>query len=147
MESTVGALLLATRPSYVPCLRCTQHPPSVASLAMVHDPWCCTQPRAGAPCSPAQMYATAPAISLTGRHHGPNYAFTSSASTPPCRAKRLHLPVDDTLAAPVTTPFHHSMAMQLLLASHQLCLATMASHHRCRHRTDSPRYDGIAPSR
>jgi hypothetical protein len=46
--------------------------------------------------------------------------------------------MDDTLAAPMTMPSCRSFTLLLLLASHQLFLMTMASHHRLgtqQHRT------------
>jgi hypothetical protein len=50
-----------------------------------------------------------------------------------------NLVVDDTLAAPVTTPSCRSITLQLLLASHQPFLMTMALHHHHRHPAESHR--------
>jgi hypothetical protein len=66
--------------------------------------------------------------------------------TTSCRTHGLELDVDDAVMPPITSPSCRSFTLQLLLASHQLSMMTMISRHRCRHRADSPRDDGITPS-
>ena len=65
-------------------------------------------------------------------------------TTSSCRKQRPPLDVDDAFAALINTPSTScGIAPQHLLASHQLSIMTMASHHRRRNRTDPS--DGIAP--
>ncbi|VAH85561.1 unnamed protein product [Triticum turgidum subsp. durum] len=55
-----------------------------------------------------------------------------------CRTRRPPLDMDDAVATPITTRSCHNITLQLLLASHQLFMMAMASHHRRWHHTDSP---------